>query len=918
MSLAEQVLSALQAAFDCNLEVRRGGEAYLNNLKEANATGYFAACLEILMTPSLPVIGRQLAGFQIKNNLLNPLCGGNSAISTSILQVGIADANRMIRKVCSSILSLAVREAVWPASGVLQELCAILTSSTCNSGSALSAPVHGAILTISKVVDDCILLLDAQEATGGVVQAVLPFLMPSGAIEDQGSSEVRLKALETMEVILEQAGMDFECCSYRTTQPVILPVIQACFTNLEKPASDALAAKCISCIVLALAHENQISNELFNTILQLMVKATTQEGVEDEELRIAAVEFWRAVLHFPRFAQLSAPSIELIIPTLIRFMIYSDMEIVVLSVHANDWQEEDKEDEIRPRHFQSKKQSTCEDDDDDDNGEEVEAWNLRRVSARTIDDISAYFGEPVLNPVLHTIMEWINPNGAVRNLKMNWKYVEAAFLAFGAITEGCLHAMGNYLPGFSEQLLSHIQNPDSHFLVVSIALWCCEQIIDFMVTPSSNRLDDLVKVVLSRMQSPSKTVQESATSLMRKLVEECELEQLEPYTLSIVKTSTECLEGFQLKNRLFLLESLGPICEKLSPILMETEGAVEMLLAPLSKIWTSTPDNSIFLVSIFECMSNFCACLGPVLPPDIVSGVFQRAFSQLQMQLIALEKGDDEDAAEFVVTAADLISGLIDGLGSSIEPYVAQVREAFLRSIFTMLNHQGNLNIRQSAFCLCGDINKAFPTYIQSVLPEFCSALVHNLFEVTENSYRVVSNAAWASCNLLENEVAVQGLPTLAGSEFLPRVFSMMAKLFVETDMTVDMRNMADNIALFLGMALALDPDVERRSGCPASYFSQRFCEVVRKMKSNLSQKTLALNGYIHAMSCKPQESISHVFLILDLAVSAYNEPADTVGSMAAFLEKLMKVDPSAFRQALNLCRAQQKDRLRQAYGIAL
>lgn len=917
MASTQQVLAALEAAFNPYPEARQAGQSQLGQLKHDNPNAYFIACLEILTTPSCSLLGRELSGFEIKNNLLHPSCSSNPEIARTILQVGITDCERKIRKISSSIVSRAVRESVWPASGVLQPLCTILSSFQGSSGTPMSAAaVHGAMLAISKIVDDCIIMLDAQKATAAVVSAVLPFLLPCNSLQEPEALEVRMKALEIMEVILEQAGMNFECCSYRATQPVILSILQACFKNLENPASTALAAKCISCIVLSLAHENQINDDLFLTILQLMVKATTQEGIEDENLRIAAVEFWRAVLHFPRFAQLAAPSMQVIIPSLIPFMIYSDMEIGMLSGHANDWQEEDKPDEIRPRHFQSKRHKLSEDDDDDGDGEEVEEWNLRRVAARTLDDISAYFGEPVLEPVLRVIMEWMDPNKISTNPQLHWKYLEAACLAFGAITEGCLHWMSSYLPSFSAQFLSHIQNPDSHFLVVCIALWCCEQIIDFLVSSSSNNLDALIKAVLSRMQSPSKRIQESATAALGTLVAQCTAEHLEPYTVSIVQSCTRCFEGFQLKNRLLLLETVGPICEKLSPFLMENEAAVEMLLASLSKIWTTTADNSIFLFPVFECMSSVCSCLGPVIPQDIISGVFQRAFTQLQVQLEALTKGEDEDAAEFVVTAADLLSGLVEGLGSSIEPYVAQMREPFLMSIFVMLNDKENPNVRQSGFCLCGEICKAFPAYIQSVLPHFCDALGANLVEVTESNYLAVSNAAWSVCNLLENEVAIEGLPTLAGSSFLDRIYTMAAKAFVETDVTADMQNMADNLALFLGMCLSVDPEVERRSGCPVSYFSRRFCECVRKMRGNLSEKTLALNGYIRAMTAAPESGVSHAFLILDLAASIYNEPPDTVGWMSSFLQKLAEADMNAWTAALLKCRPQQKTALQQTYGI--
>lgn len=229
---------------------------------------------------------------------------------------------------------------------------------------------------------------------------------------------------------LEHAGSDFKSFTYLGLQQDILDIIQACFANLQTPLNNTIVAKSVGSLVLALAFHTQISDELFQQMLQLMFAALSnprQSG--DEQLHIEATLFWANVLHFPRFAQLAQPMIVNVIPLLVHAMVYSDMEMGMLQANANDYSVPDKIDDIRPRHYQARTQSTStsannsadraqggnndtntnntatgnnvgshngdasdnddnNDDDNDDDDEEVEEWNLRRVSARTLDEIS--------------------------------------------------------------------------------------------------------------------------------------------------------------------------------------------------------------------------------------------------------------------------------------------------------------------------------------------------------------------------------------------------------------------------------------------------------------------------------------------------------------------------------------------------
>lgn len=912
MSVSAQVLEALNSAFSPNPDVRQAGEAQLLQMKQSSAEVFFTSCVEILTTPSCPLLGRELSGFQLKNNLAHPACANSPSIAGAIMNAGICDPERKIRKVSSSIVAKAVREAHWPARELVPHLCSILKQGLSMEPSAALTTVHGTMLAVSKIIDDCVSMIDAMQVTPIVLESTLPLLGFSFGNSAE-AVEIRLMALDITAAVLEQAGTDLESISYRSTKSFALTVIQSCFENLQSPLSNDIAARCISCIVFSLIHEDQIDASLFQTILQLMIKATTESGGVEEDLRIAAVSFWSAVLRFPRFAELATIQIQQIIPTLIRSMIYSDMEIGMLAGTDNDWQVEDKEDEIRPRHYQSKVQSTNDEDDDDDADDEVEEWNLRRVSARTLDDISAYYGEPILEPALRIITEWMNPNREWSSPQDGWKYLEASILALGAITEGCLHTMGPHLHVLSNQLLSLIEMPQTHFLVVCISFWTSSQLIQFFVSEPA-LLNRFIQQILARMQSPSKKVQESATSALETVLDACEVETLEPYAPGIIEACSACLGGYQLKNRLLLLEVIGPFCEKLGPIIRYNDTLVSRLLDRIGEMWVSIPDNSILLFSVFSCMSCVCNAFGSVMRPEMVNEIFTRGLKQLVSNMNALLTSDD--APEFIVTAAELISGLLDGLGAGLEPHVKPHQIPFMEVVMAMLRVSQHPNIRQSGFSLCGDINKGFPTYMQQVLQPYCEAVLLNLSAVNEETYRVVSNLAWSISNLLENEVAMDGLPMLCGSPMADKIYTTMASILVTSELTADMRNMADNIVLALGMMLSVDAAIAQRTNCHATHFAHRFCEYMRSMKSDLPQKTQALNGFLQSLLLVPHGMENNLGLLLDLACSITSEPAGILGGMGQVLQKYAATYPAAWGAALKGCRSQQRTVLQRVYGI--
>nr|CCC50854.1 conserved hypothetical protein [Trypanosoma vivax Y486] len=898
------ILSALLAASDANAETRGRGELEIQKLK-ANPDVFFSGCARLLTNAAVPIHGRQLVGFVLKNNLGHPACVQNTALQQSVMNHAVADPDRRIRAVACTIISCAVREAQWPVEVVVKLLTEVLVARK----EDLCA-VHGAMRALSQIVDDCVQLLDARQLTGVVVEAVLPFVHSSSLPGKEGQ-EVQLGALDALAVMLELPGVDFESFSYKGLRPYIPAVIEGCFANLQNPVSSQLCARCVKCLVLSLGFHDLVSDDLFHQMSRLMTAAMTSGDGPDEELRIEAVEFWRGSLCFPRFAALVEPMIDGIIPILVRSMVYSDMEIGMLQANADDWNVPDKIEDIKPRHYQARVNAAGADDDDDDGDEEeVVEWNLRRVSALTLDSIAEYFGERIIPTVLNCIEGMMQPGKP-------WKELEAAILALGAIMDGCFSFMTPYLDGVSARLLQLLNDQSAHFLVWSISLWTMTQIGQYVVS-LPDKLRDFLACVLRKMQSPSKLVQEGATAALQGIVLICNEGQLNNDTPAVISCIVQCLRGYQLKNRVLLFETLESVCNVLEEPLRSSPDVLEALMVPLGEIWANTPDESPLIFSLFRCMSSVCRVMGPSMQPTLAKEIFHRAYrilvSHVQARAQAKQLNEDPPEYEFPVTASDLLSGLFDALGSGLELLLQECNPPFITTVLHTL-HDEDTEVRRCGFSLLGDMSKNMPTSVQRFLPDVVKAALENLASFNENTSGVVSNVAWSFCNLLENQMDINSLPLLDASNGLPQLFGAMARILNTSSHSADMRNMVENVCICLGLMMYTNSNIEALSGSSVGMFAETFCIYMRNVK-DAPHKELAVSGFILSVRQQLQLVLNFLHLFFDLALSVASSNPEVRQAMVELLIAAKNYNPTLWNQLLEQYSRQARTRLYHVYGL--
>jgi len=101
--------------------------------------------------------------------------------------------------------------------------------------------------------------------------------------------------------------------------------------------------------------------------------------------------------------------------------------------------------------------------------------------------------------------------------------------------------------------------------------------------------------------------------------------------------------------------------------------------------------------------------LGPAFEP-YAEAMYERCMRIVAMQLQAREAAAAGQAVlieperEFIICALDLVSGLAEGLGPSLE---ALVGRSLLRQLLLQCCQDPSADVRQSAFALVGDLSKA-------------------------------------------------------------------------------------------------------------------------------------------------------------------------------------------------------------------
>ncbi len=595
---------------------------------------------------------------------------------------------------------------------------------------------------------------------------------------------------------------------------------------------------------------------------------------DDETVALEACEFWLVLADQAICHQVLKPHISQLIPVLVRCMKYSELDIILLKGDVDDdYNQPDREEDIRPRFHKSKLVSDEqhhahhqqhhdvgmdegdgeEFDGDDDDDDSVSEWNLRKCSAAALDVLSNVFREEILSVLLPILKETL--------FHQSWEIKESGILVLGAIAEGCYNGILAHL----EQLIPYLIQclSDKKPLVRSISCWTLSRYAHWVVhQPHEFYLKPLVEELLKKVLDTNKRVQEAACSAFATLEEEAGIE-LVPYLPLILEAFAIAFRKYQAKNLLILYDAVGTLADSVGSHLNKPE-YIQKIMPPLIEKWNALRDEDKNLFPLLECLSSVATALQTGFIP-YCEPVYKRCLllvtqtlEHAEMHVKHPEQYDMPDK-DFMVVALDLLSGLAEGLGNTISPLIANSN--LLALLFECMK-DNVAEVRQSSFALLGDLTKACFENIKVNLNDFMQILSMNL---NPEYISVCNNAIWAI-----GEIAMQ-----AGADMAQYVGILLEPLIEIINRAETPKTLLENTAITIGRIGLVCP---QHVSPYLQSFIRVWCQSLRSIRDN-DEKDSAFRGICHLISLNPSGVVNDFVFFCD-AIASWNNPKPDLKEM--------------------------------------
>jgi hypothetical protein len=678
----------------------------------------------------------------------------------SVILVGLQDSTQQIRGYAGNVITEIVRQGSimgWPQ--ILSELVGMVSNA---DGNVSTHAQEGAMSALLKICEDNRKALD-REYQG---QKPLNFIFPK-LLELTTSSQprVRADALAAINVFVPEKP-----------QAVVANIdmlMQQLFKLATDPSEDVRKHVCRTFVHIADIAPQMIIPHM-EGLVEFMV--AQQRTPNNADLALDAAEFWLCASEDEKMRDHLGPYLAKIIPVLLSSMVYSEDEILRLEGEEEDYEVDDREQDIKPT-FASTKAARLttnangetvpasngaagasadddlsdgeiddfDDDDDDEFGDPEEMWNLRKCSAAALDVLASVFHEAVFQATLPYLTDNLN--------HAEWPNRESAVLALGAIADGCMSVVEPHLPMLTPFLLTLLNDPKP--VVRQITCWTLGRYSGWAAhLDAAGKNQFFVPVmegILMKMLDRNKRVQEAAASAFANLEEKANTE-LTDYCEVIVRQFVQCFSMYKDRNMFILYDCVQTLAEHVGPKLAD-DALVQTLMPALIQRWNKVSDQSREMFPLLECLSYVATALGPKFAP-YAAGIFARCMKiihrNLEEGVMASEiQGFEPPDKDFLVTSLDLLSAIIQALNSQDSATLVTQAPNFFHLLVVCMRDQNN-DVRQSAYALLGDCAIYVFQQLQPHLREVLTTLIAQLdvSRIDTNSpdtgYSVINNACWS------------------------------------------------------------------------------------------------------------------------------------------------------------------------------
>ncbi|KAL1921910.1 uncharacterized protein VTP21DRAFT_10552 [Calcarisporiella thermophila] len=781
---------------------------------------------------------RSIAGLVLKNNIRLHLSEMRQDVIEYIKTVclqSIGDTDPAVRGTISIVVTNLVSRigvANWPE--VLNSLMALLDNTNLNV-------VEGALSTLQKICEDSTRDLD-QEYNG---VRPLNYMIPKFvSFFDSPNDRLRVLALRCVNQFI-----------YTRSQSLndnIDVYVSALFKRATDHSPEVRVQVCQALVGLIEVRPDKLAPE-FNNVVEYMLYSTQDQ---EDEVALEACEFWLAIAEQEELREHLRPYLPRIIPVLLRGMVYSEMDLLNLGDDEDNANVPDREEDIKPRHHQSKERGTerpeeegeaqqqqqVEDDEDDededddlyDEDEEDFEWTLRKCSAAALDVLATVFHNQLLEVLLPLLKDEL--------FHQDWRHRECGILALGAVSEGCMDGIEPHLKDLVPYLIQSLN--DAKPLVRSITCWTLGRYSRWCVAKAADPegrqkyFEPLLEGLLRMVLDNNKRVQEAGCSAFATLEEEA-TKELIPYLDPILRNLVFAFNKYQQKNLLILYDAIGTLAESVGPALAKKE-YIEMLMPPLIEKWNQVADDDTDLFPLLESLAAITAALGlgfqPFAPP-----VFDRCVKLVHSNLVQRQMYQqnpnivNEPDMDFVTVALDLLSGLAQGLGTSIESLVAGSQ---LLQLLPPCFTDPVPDVRQSAFALLGDLAASCFAHLKPFLPQWLPIIISQI-DPNGDQTSVCNNATWAT-----GEIAIQW-----GPEIQPYVQPLLERLIPLLTNPQRPPTLLENAAITLGRLGLVVPQLVSPH---LVVFFEHWCNALRPVREN-DEKASAFRGMCTLIQANPE-----------------------------------------------------------------
>ncbi|KAG7091239.1 hypothetical protein E1B28_010290 [Marasmius oreades] len=909
----QEILNTIQESTDMSVTVQRNITQKLNSFTRVpDYIAYLAHILCALADQEDRI--RTIAGYLLKNNARLILSSSPEVahyVKAAVLRA-FEDQSVMIRNAAGQdiVAFLGVLEPRnWPE--CLSQLVNMLDHPDLDRQET-------AFNVLEKACEDYPRKLDVEISGTRPLDFMIPKFL---SLADHPSSKMRSHAVA--------------CLSYFVPigTPSLFVHIDTFIACLFKRASDddpsVRRHVCQALVLLLAARPEKLMPEMAN-VAEYMLYSTKDKN---ENVALEACEFW---LTFAEDADLSPylqPLLGKVAPVLLDCMIYGEDDLLWLEGDAEDTAVPDREEDIKPRFYGGKThgldrdpsapetneppktrtgaygEETLEYEEDDDYLDDDEfademstEWNLRKCAAAALDVLAVRFSGELLTVLLGPLKEKL--------WSSDWLQRESGILALGAMAEGCIEAIEPHLPTLIPYLINTLN--DAKPLVRSITCWTLGRYASWTTQPISEEhktkyfiptMEGLLRMVLDN----NKRVQEAGCSAFATLEEDAGTE-LAPYLEPVLRNLVFAFEKYQHKNMLILYDAVGTLADAVGRELSNPT-YVEILMPPLTARWAKLKDDDVDLIPLLECLASVTIAMGASFLP-YAAPVFERCTaivhnSLLQYQAFQQNPDLDEPDKSFLVVALDLLSGLTQGLGMQLTPFINQSNPNILSLLTVCLKHP-QASVRQSAYALVGDMAMGCFTILRSYMPGIMAELTLQLDPEPKVDFISASNnAAWSV-----GEVALRyGRDDPEFQQWVNPLISRLIPILLHPKAP---RSLHENAAVSIGRIGLMHPNIVAPH---LPEFAQAWCQALYEIRDN-EEKDSAFRGLCTMIQVNPA-GIAKSLLWFCNSIVRWNSPSPELNNMfSTLLHGFKQHDEAGWAAQVSAFPPIIQERLATRYGV--